>query len=125
MRGVQTVPAPRVIDVLPTPIGQVVVVVVADSTETQSRSVDPTFRRVVVDDIDDHLEPRGVQRLDHLLELADLTTSPASRGISRVGSEEADRVVAPVLRQPALQQVHFVYEVMDREQLDRRDTEAG
>ena len=115
VRGVQAVPAPGVIDVLPTPIGQVVVVVIADSTETQSRPVDSTLRCVVVDDIDDDLEPCGVQRLDHVLELADLATPAAGGGVPGVGSEEADRVVAPVVRQPTLQQVHFGDEVMDGE----------
>ena len=43
--------------------------------------------------------PGAVQRLDHALELAHLLAARAGRGVQRVRREEADRAVAPVVRQ--------------------------
>ena len=45
------------------------------------------------------------------------------RGVARLGREEADRVVAPVVRQPLLEQMAVVDEGVDRQQLDRGDAE--
>ena len=54
---------------------------------------------VVVDDVQDHLEPAVVQARDHLLELAQRIRDVG--GIARVGREEADRIVAPVVLEAA------------------------
>ena len=47
----------------------------------------------------------------------DLVAEPP-RGVAHVGREEADRVVAPVVRQPALGELPIDGEVMHRQQLD-------
>ena len=78
---------------------------------------------VVVDHVEDDLDAGGVQRLDHLLELGDLTAGVAAAGIARLRGEEVDGVVAPVVAQPLLQQVTVVEEGVHREQLDRGDAE--
>ena len=58
--------------------------------------------RVVVDDVEDHLDSRAVERLDHALELAHLFAVGAGGRVERVRGEVADRRVAPVVRQPAI-----------------------
>jgi hypothetical protein len=64
--------------------------------------------------------PGRVQRLDHRLELAD----QAGGAVAVVGREEADRVVAPVVAQAALDQMAVVDEGVHRHQLDRSDAQA-
>ena len=79
------------------------------------------FRRMVVDDVQDHFDAGGVQRLHHRLELA----QRAGGGVAHVGREEADRVVAPVVAQPVLDQPLVVDQRMDRHQLDGGDAEPA
>ena len=78
---------------------------------------------VVVDDVEDHLDPRPVQGLDHALELAHLLAADAGRRVARVRREVADRRVAPVVGEPAVGQERLVGDVVDRQQLDRRHPE--
>ena len=47
----------------------------------------------------------------------------AGRRVLRVGGEEADRRVAPVVREPAVVQEALVGDLVDRQQLDRGDAE--
>ena len=54
------------------------------------------LRGVVVDDVENHLEAGVVKARDHLLELAQAVG--AVGGIARIGREEPDAVVAPVVR---------------------------
>ena len=58
-----------------------------------------------------------------VLELRDLLAASAARGVLVVRREEADRVVAPVVAQAALDQVRVVHELVHRQQLDRGDAE--
>ena len=46
-------------------------------------------------------------------------------GVHGVRGEVADRAVAPVVRQPLLVQERLVGDVVDRQQLDRRDAELA
>ena len=78
---------------------------------------------VVVDHVENHLDPGRVQGLDHALELGELLAPRPGRRIQRVGCEEADRGVAPVVGEPALDQVALVGDVMDRQQLDGGDAQ--
>src|SRR2546430_4217675 len=50
------------------------------------------LRRVVVDDVEDHLDTVLVQRLDHRLELVELGPELGGGGVAEVRREEADRV---------------------------------
>ncbi len=75
---------------------------------------------VVVDHVEDHLDARLVQPAHHLLELVDAATG---RDVAGGRGEEADGVVAPVVRQALFDQVAIVEEGLDRHQLDRRDPE--
>ena len=67
--------------------------------------------------------PGRVHRLDHLLELLHLAAGLTGGAVAVVGREEADRVVAPVVAQPALDEVGVLDELVHRQQLDRRDAE--
>ena len=49
----------------------------------------------------------------------------AVRQIARLGREEAERVVAPVVAQPAAAAGAVLHEGMDRHQLDRGDAEPA
>ncbi len=80
---------------------------------------------VVVDDVEDHLDPGLVQRPDHRLELGDLLAALAGRGVLVMRREEADRVVAPVVPQPPVDQLRIVDELVHGQQFDRGDAEAG
>ena len=72
---------------------------------------------VVVDDVDHHLDAGIVQAADHGLPLGQV-----ARGqIALLGREEADRVVAPVVGQAALDQMPVLDEGVHRQELDRGD----
>jgi len=62
--------------------------------------------RVVVDDVQDHLQPGRVQRPDQLPELGVLIAHLASVRVSVVRREETDRVVAPVVTLPGVKLKH-------------------
>ena len=112
-----------VVDVVPRVGGQPVVGGVVDALEGQGGTKLVALGGVVVDDVEDQLEPGIVQMRHHLLELGE-----GEVGVGRVapgGGEEADRVVAPVVLQPLVEQVAVVDEGVDRQQLDRADAERA
>ena len=78
---------------------------------------------VVVDDVEDDLDVRLVQRLDQRLELLHLLTGRVGERVAVVRGEEADRVVAPVVREVLLDEGRVVDELVHGHQLDRGDAE--
>ena len=104
---------------------------VVDALHAQRRPEVVALGRVVVDHVEDHLDPRGVQGLDHGLELLDLLAGLTLRGLAtaggvrRVRGEEAEGVVAPVVAQPLVEQRAVLDELVHRHQLDRGDPEPG
>jgi hypothetical protein len=84
-----------------------------------------SLRRVVVDDVEYHLDAGLVQRPDHCLELRYLLAALARGCIVVVRREESDRVVAPVVAQAPGDQLSVVHELMHWQQLDRGDAELG
>ncbi len=117
---VQRVPAAGVVGV-PALVGlEPVVAPVVDPAQRQRGTQLARLRRVVVDHVEDDLDPGRVQRPDHPLELPDLLPCRAARRVAGVRGEVADRVVAPVVAQPPAQQVVLVRELVHRQQLDRR-----
>ena len=115
---------------VPRRVGRVhpVVGVVVDPTEAQGRAELVALGRVVVDHVEDHLDPRGVQGQDHLLELPHLATDPPrleGRRVLLEGGEEADRVVAPVVGQPGARLGAGGDELVDGQQLHGRHAERG
>ena len=126
MRGVEAVPGARCVDVEARVFGRETVVGgIVDAAEGEHRPHVVSLGGVVVDDIEDHLDSRSVQRLHHSLELPHLLAAGAGRGVERVRGEVADRAVAPVVREPALDQVALVGDVVDRQQLDGGDAELA
>ena len=126
MHRVERVPRARVVHVVPRVAGNGPVVgEVVDALEGEHRAEVVPLRRVVVDDVEDHLDPGAVERLDHPLELLHLLAVPAGGRVERVRREVADRAVAPVVGQPLPGKRHLVCDVVDREQLDRGDAERG
>src|SRR5271165_6573466 len=72
---------------------------VVDAAEGQRRTERARLRGVVVDDVEYHLDACLVQRFHHRLEFGDLTMRFGRGGVGVLRREEADGVVAPVVRQ--------------------------
>ena len=106
------------------PVDVLVVADVVEAAEAQRRPERAALGGVVVDHVEDHLEARAVQRLDHRLELVDLLAAVPGRAVAVVRREEADRVVAPVVRHAGARDVRLRGELVHRQQLDRRDAEV-
>ncbi len=96
---------------------------VVDPADRQRRAEVVALGGVVVHDVEDHLDARGVEGLDHRLELLHLAQR-CGRRVAVVRCEERDRVVAPVVAQPTLDEVVVLHELVHRHQLDRGDSEA-
>ena len=110
-----------VVDVVPRVGRQPVVGGVVDALEGQGGTELVALGGVVVDDVEDQLEPRLVQMGHHLLELGE-----GEIGVGRIAPrrrKEADRVVAPVVLQALVEQMAVVDEGVDRQQLDGGDAE--
>ena len=96
--GIEGVAGAGVIHVEARVVGdEAVVAGVVDAAEGEGRTEMVALGGVVVDHIQDHLDPGGVQRLHHLLELGDLTAGLPRAGIPRLRGEEVDGVVPPVV----------------------------
>ena len=102
-----------------------VVEVVVQPAEAQRRSGRGRLGRVVVDHVEDHLDARGVQVAHHRLELGHLLAAVARGRVGVVRGEEADRVVAPVVHEAALDHRRLGDELVDRQQLDGRHAEVA
>ena len=81
------------------------------------------FGRVVVDDVEDHLDAGLVERPHHGLELGDRAAGVLVGRVLVVRREEAEGVVAPVVSQSEVEQPMVVHELVHRHQFDRGDVE--
>jgi hypothetical protein len=106
-------------------LGVQVVAVVVQAAQRERRYVQPALGRVVVDDVQEDLDARSVQLLDHGLELRHLPAAVARRRVGAVRGEEAHAVVAPVVDPAACSQRRLGAELVDRQQLDRRDAQPA
>src|SRR6266481_5462846 len=77
---------------------QPVVGEIIDPAETERRAKMISFPGVIVNYVKNHFDARSVQAADHRFELGDLLARLTTAGIFSMRSEEADRVVAPVVR---------------------------
>src|ERR1700722_1958607 len=75
---------------------------------------------MVIDHVEQYFDPGRMQGLDRTLELI----AVAAVQIARFGSEVGERVVAPVIDEPALDEWPILHDRMYRQQLDRGDTQA-
>ena len=86
------------------------------------------FGRVVEHHVEQDLDPGRVQRVHHRLELGDLAAGlpGAHRGrVSLVRCEVPDRVVTPVVREPALHQERLGDALVHRQQFDGGHAEVA
>ena len=102
---------------------QAVIAEVVDPAERQRGPPFVALGGVIVHHVQDHLEPGVVEARDHLFELGEREIRAV--GIARVRREERDGVVAPVVGQPAAQQVVVIQEGVHRQQLDRGHPERA
>ncbi len=96
---------------------------VADAFEAEGGAALIALAGVVVNDVEDDLDAGGMEVLDHLLELGDLTAAVAHGAVAGHRGEEAKGVVAPVVGEALVDEVAGVDEVMDGEELDGGDAE--
>src|SRR5688572_24060883 len=123
VREVERVAGTGVVDVVALLVRhQPVVGGVVDAAEGERRAPLAALGGVVVDDVDDHFEAGVVEARHHLLEF--LQALRRVGGVARVRGEEADRVVAPIVRQISLQQEIIIDERMNGQQLDGGDAEC-
>ena len=80
---------------------------------------------VVVDHVEDHLDAGRVQGPHHGLELVDDLLARGRGRVVVVRGQVGDRVVAPVVAQPQVDQAVVVDELVHRHQLDGGDAELG
>ena len=124
MTHVEGVAGARVVHVVKRVGGEAVVGRVVDAAEAQRRAQVVALGGVVVDHVKDDLDARLVQGTDHRLELGHLLPACALGGVAVVRGEEPDGVVSPVVRQPTLDEVVVVDELVHGHQLHRGDTQA-
>ena len=105
-------------------VAQPVVGGVVDAAERERGAEVIALGGVVVDDVEDHLDAGAVQLAHHRLELEHLLAALARGAVGVVRGEEADRVVAPVVREALVEQRRVLHELVHRHELDRRHAEA-
>ena len=121
--GVERVAAAGVVGVA-RPVRRIedVVLVVGEAAVGERRPVVAALGRVVVDDVQDDLEARPMERLHEVPELVDRGLRARPAGVGAVRGEEGHGLVAPVVRVAA--RGFLGVELVDRQQLDRRDPEV-
>ena len=100
---------------------QLVVGRIVDTAKAEGRPHLVPLGGMVVDDVQDDLDPRLVQNLDHGLELAE----QAVAHIERMRREEGDGIVAPIVSKALAHQDMIVDEAVDRQKFDGRDAEIA
>jgi hypothetical protein len=120
LRRFSELPVPGGVVVVARVVAEEVVARVVDPPEGQRRAQLVAFGGVVVDHVHQHLDPRLVKAADHQLELVEVSVL---REVALGRREEAERVVAPVVREPFVDEVPVVVEGLDRQELDRGDAE--
>jgi hypothetical protein len=89
MTHVEAISGARVVEVeARVLLDQTVIGRVVDSLEAKCRPEVVSLRGVVVDDVEDHLDARRVQRLHHLLHLVHTGGGLMVRAVARIGREE-------------------------------------
>ena len=121
--GVQRVPGAAVVGVLRAIAIEDVVHLVREAAEAQGGSRGIPLGRVVVDDVEDHLDAGAVQRLDEVAELIDGAEGVLAQAVAGMRREERDRGVPPVIDQTS--RAVLPVEVEYRQQLHGSDPEIA
>ncbi len=96
---------------------------VVEALERKERAEVVALAGVVVNHVEDDLETGAMQRLHHLFELGHLLPAHPAAGVAGLGREEAEGLIAPVIGQPALDEMAVEDELMHRQQLNRCHTQ--
>ena len=124
MHHVQGISAASVIHVVAPIVGhEAVVGGVVRAAKTQGRPHVIALAGMVVNDVENYLQARRVKPLHHLLEFGHLLAQNAAARVGGMGREIANRIVAPVVRQPFLLQMLVVDEMVNGQQLDGSHSE--
>ena len=122
MAEVERVASAGVVDVVARLVGhQPVIGRVVDPFEGQGRPELVAFGGVVVDDVEDHLQPGIVKTRHHFLEFAQRLL-PLMR-VTRIGGKETDGIIAPVVGQPLVEQQAVIDKGVNGKELDRGHAE--
>ena len=121
MIGVERVAGAAVIGVARAIFLKDVVGAVVQTTETQRRPGVVAFGGVVEDHVENDLDARPMQRLDHVAELVNGTQRILARAVALVRRKERDRRVSPVVDEPGRSILDIVLKY--RHELDGADTE--
>ncbi len=117
---VQAVSGPCIVHVVAgVVLHQAVVGGVVDSLDREHRPEVVPLSRMIVNYIQDHLQTRFVQVLDHLLELLHLMAGLPPAHIPVMRGEIPDGIVPPVIAESPLHQVGVVNELMYWKKLHR------
>src|SRR6202035_4486383 len=126
--GVQRVAAAgRVVVVAGIAGRQPVIGRVVDAAEAQRGPVGARLGGVGEHHVEQDCQAGPVQGIDHRLDLGDLAAYRAvahGGGVAVVRGEEADRVVAPVVGQPPVEQERLGHVLVYRQQLDGGDAQV-
>ena len=103
--------------------GESIVGNVVYSPEAEGRPHLVSLGSVVIDDIQDHLDSRGVECPDHCLELRHLSAGNTLGCILCLRREVADGIVAPVVIQPPVAEDLVIHMLVNRQQFQRGNAE--
>ncbi len=113
MRHVERVPAARVIHVVASVVcHEPVIGRVVNAVERQRRAKVVALCGVVLDDIENDLQARGMEGSDHRPELAHRLRRAYRGGVSRLKGKIRQAVVTPIIGQPALKQMPILHEMV-------------
>ena len=97
--GVQRVSGAAVIGVMRAVLVEDVVHLVGEAAEAEGGSRRISLGGVVVDDVEDHLDARAMQRLDEIAELVDRAEGVLARTVAGMRREERNRRISPIIDQ--------------------------
>ncbi len=113
MRELECIPAAREVVVVAGLVGEKPVIGgVVDAAEAQRRAEVIAFGGMVVDDIEDDFDA-GIMQSRHGRSKC---IERSIRGVTGLGCEKAQRIVAPIVAKAALDQMPIVDEGVDRQQ---------
>src|SRR4051812_48734948 len=105
MTDVEAVARARVVHVEARVVGKEAIVSgVVEAFKAEHRAELIAFRGMVVDNVEDDFDALAMQRANHGFEFCDLTACVSRRRVARFWTEEAKRVVSPVVSQAFVDQ---------------------
>ena len=121
MIGVEGIPGTAEIGVPGAIVVEDVVGAVVDPAKAQRRAVMVAFGGVIEHHVENDLDSRPVQRLDHVAKFVHRTQGILTRAVRLVRRKERNRCIAPVIDRPC--GAILSVELEDRQQFDGGDAE--